>query len=119
MPRPVVRAATEKDIRKFYKGDNRHTVRAKVAVVRGRIIACGGVAYINGRPFAFLDLKPSARKYAVTLLRETLGVIEEFKQNGHKVIYTERNDKEPGVDRWLARIGFRPTPTPGLYAWQA
>ena len=119
LPRPIIRQATRADLEKFYgKGNVRQTMTARVGIVRGRIIGCGGLAYIDGKVIAFCDLKPSARRYKVSLVRAAREVIDTVRATGCRVMYAQLEPGEPGAMRWTASLGFEPTKEPGLVRWQ-
>lgn len=119
LARPVVRPATQADILAFYKKPLQQTVIAKVGVVRGRIIGCGGVAYIDGKAFVFFDLKPSARRYKVTIVKAAKQVIDEVRANGCRVMWADLDPDEVGAERWARSLGFEPTLKARLYRWQS
>jgi len=102
-----VRPATADDVRSFF-GSVATTVRAKVALQDGKIIAIGGLAYFNGRVVAFADLGPEIKKHPVTLHKAALAVMAEAKARGHRHIYAGRSDNEPTARRWMDRLGFVP-----------
>jgi len=110
--------ATRADLEKFYGKNNvRQTMTARVGLVRGRIVGCGGVAYVDGRAFAFCDLKPSARRYKISIVKAARDVIEKVRADGCRVMYAEADANEPGAVRWLTSLGFEPTMKSGLFRW--
>lgn len=113
----TIRPATADDIARFYKGRYPFTATAIVGVVRGRIIGCGGVGQVDGRLVAFCNLKPSARRYKISLVKAAIGIIAEAKAGGAKYIWAEADPREPGAVRWLASLGFKPTTHPRLFRW--
>lgn len=116
----TIRPATRRDLEKFYRTtDIRQSRIADVGVVRGRIIGCGGVAFVDGMAFVFLDLKPSARRYKVALVKAARGVIERVRTSGTRIMYANLDPDEPGAERWVRSMGFLPTDEPGLFAWRA
>lgn len=118
LPRPVIRPATRADLEKFYRTKTiRQTLSARVGIVNGRIVGCGGVAWVDGRVFVFLDLKPSARRYKIALVKTAMDVIKDVRESGCRIMYAHCDFTEPGAKRWLERLGFKPTLKPGLYRW--
>lgn len=121
LPKPIIRPATREDIARFFKGKYPFTSNAIVGVVRGRVIGIGGVGYVptteGRRLVAFCDLKPSARRYKVTLVKAAAQIIETAKANGAKYIYAEADPKEPGAVRWITSLGFKPTALARIYRW--
>lgn len=92
---------------------------ARVGLVRGKIVGCGGVAYVDGRVIAFCDFKPSARKYKISIVKAALKIIGEVRARGCRVMYADIDPDEPGAVRWVTSMGFKPTMKPQLYRWQA
>lgn len=120
LPPVTIRRATREDLEKFYRTKNIKQSRiADVGLVRGRIIGCGGVAFIDGMAFVFLDLKPSARRYKVSLVKAAWRIINEVRSKGCRVMYANLDPNEPGAERWVTSMGFLPTEEPGLYQWRA
>src|SRR3990167_9841860 len=120
LSKPVIRPATRADLEKFYRTKTiKQTLSAWVAIVRGHIVACWGLAWIDGLVFVFCDLKPSARHYRMSIVRAGRAFIAEVRAKGCRVMYADRNLDEPGAVRWLKSLGFEPTRKPGLFRWQA
>lgn len=118
--KPVIRVATKADLDRFYgKGKFTATTRAIVGLVRGRIVGCGGIAFVAGKVWAFCDLKPSAYRYKVSLVKAAAGVIAEARAQGIRIMWAEMDTTEPGAERWLRSMGFMPTSTPRIYRWMA
>ena len=120
---PVVRRATRADICKFYKSkeiDN--NLIAKVGLARGRMYACYGLYWKNGRPYIFMDIKKTARRYKVRMLKEAYKLLKEADEAGIHTIYANRDFDESGSGKLLEKLGFEPTPTYGIYkrgrTWQ-
>jgi len=113
---PVVRRATRADIEKYYKTDLvENTMIAKVGLARGRMYACWGLLWENGRPYIFMDIKPTARRYKVRMLKEAYKLLAEADEAGIHTIYANRAFDESGSGRLLEKLGFEPTPTYGIY----
>lgn len=115
--KPVIRPATREDIIAFHGKPYPFTSRAVVGLVRGRRIAIGGVGDVDGRLFAFYAMKPSARRYKVSIVKAAAAVIEAVKADGAKFIWAIVDPKEPGSRRWVEAMGFKPTVTPHRYRW--
>lgn len=116
LPRPVIRRATRADLEKFYRTKTiRQTLSAKVGIVNGRIIACWGLAWIDGVVFVFFDWKASALRYRVTMIKAGRALMDEAREMGIKVMWAQRDPTEPGAGKWLHCLGFKPTLKPGLY----
>lgn len=117
--RPIIRQATRRDLEKFYGRDNvQQTMLAVVGIVRGRIVGCGGCAWVDGKVFVFCDLKPSARRYKVSIVKGAREIIEKVRSNGCRVMWAEVDDSEKNARRWVRSLGFKPTLKPNLYMWR-
>jgi hypothetical protein len=115
----TIRPATRDDLEKYYRTKKiQYTQTAFVGVVRGRLVGCGGVAYAEGRVIAFCDLKPSARRYKMSIVRAAYKVIKHVQETGVKIMYAEANPDEPGAERWLTSLGFEQTTVRGIYSWR-
>ena len=115
----TIRDATRADLTKFYGEPSKQTVIARVGIVRGRLVGCGGVAYVAGVPFVFCDLKPSARRYKVTIVKAAAALIDEIRAKGCRVMFADLDPDEQGAERWTKRMGFKPTAKPGRMKWLA
>lgn len=111
-----LRPANREDLDQFEH--YRPTVEATVAELDGKLIAVGGFAFLQGMVFLFLELKPEARRFKVTMHRMALAMIEKAKRRGFKFVYAQTDGTEPTAPRWLARLGFIEIGI-GLYRWQA
>lgn len=119
MRKPKIYQAQREDLLKFYKGSPpSFTMSAWVGSVNGRIIACGGIGYLNGQAFAFLDLKPSARKYKLSLVRAAKQSIESAK-TFCSIIFAQVDKDEPNARKWLYHLGFSDTDNEGIMVWRA
>ena len=96
------------------------TVIAWAGEIDGRVVAIGGVAIAGGRHRAFIDLQPEARPWKMTIARSALRALSHLKALGVRYIYAEPDPDEPGAQRWLASLGFRPDQRSNgaLYRWQ-
>lgn len=102
----------------FY-GDVRQTMVARVGVVDGQIVGCGGVAYVDGHPIVFCDIPPEGRRYKVAIVKAANEVIGSVRASGCKVMFAYIDSSEPNARRWVARMGFKPTLTDNVYRWSA
>ena len=118
--RPVIRPATAEDLAKFYgAGKFASTAIATVGLINGKIVGCGGLAFVGGRTIAFCDFKKSARRYKLAIVKAARDVIAAARRNGVRVMYADLDPNEPGADRWVRSLGFVPTDKPRLYRWMA
>lgn len=116
--KPVIRPATATDLERFYGYPPRRTQRAVVGRVNGRVIGIGGVAYIDGLVWAFCDLKPTAKKYPVALVKACRTILDTAKKAGATTIWTQVDPKQPTAPAFVSRLGFVPTAVEGIYRWQ-
>jgi hypothetical protein len=103
---------THDHLKAFFGHDDgsRFTIKGYAGVHDGEVIAVGGVIYQQGRIYAFLDLKPEARKFPVTIHRAGLGVVQMIREARYPHVFLTRNENEPNADRWLSRLGFERVP---------
>jgi len=120
LPRPVIRPATRADLAAFYgPGKLPLTVRAVVGLVDGAVVGCGGISEIDGILVAFSDFRPTARRYKLAIVKAAAAVIAEAQRSGARFIYAEADPHEPGAERWMRALGFRPTGRARFYRWAA
>jgi hypothetical protein len=100
-----VRRTTHEDMVEFI-GEHRYTVSAWTGVLDGKIIAIGGLAFVDGYVVAFFDLDDEARKYPVTFHRMARRALREALPR-HRFIFSE-NGRTETSRRWLKRLGFVP-----------
>lgn len=119
----VVRPATRSDIEQFSERAKLATLRAYVADCDGELIGLGGLAFIKGRWFAFLDMKPGATDapgHKMALMRTAKRVMADARSLGIKFVYVQPDANEPGAAKWLASLGFTPDGRdPHIYRWKA
>lgn len=120
LARPVIRTATRDDIDALFgKGKFTLTCTAIVGVVRGRVIGGGGIAYRAGELWAFCDLKPSAYRYKLSIVKIAARIIADAKANGARRIFAEADPEKPMAERWIKSLGFEPTAKPRIFQWIA
>lgn len=120
LPRPVIRPATRDDLDKLFgKGKFNLTCNAVVGLVRGKVVGGGGIAHTGGKLWAFCDLKPSAYRYKISIVRAASQVIEDAKARGAKRIWAEADPDKPMAVRWIMSLGFKPTELPRIFLWTA
>lgn len=116
--KPLIRPATAADIAAFFKGTYGLTTTAMVGTVRGRIGACWGISHVNGRLCMFCNIKPWARRYKLTIAKQAKAFMDKAKAGGARYIWTEADPDEPGAERWILSLGFRPTNRPRIFRWE-
>lgn len=113
-----LRPATANDVAAFIGRPFPYRVRAFTGVVGNDIKGIGGLAFLpDGTALAFLHLAEGAERYAVTLHRAALKVIETAKARGIGRIVAQADTTKPTAERWLARLGFEPVPIDGERVW--
>jgi len=88
----------------------RPTFKGIAGFVGGKLVAVAGLRYLPGHVLVFCHLKDEARPYAHTIALAGAVLIREAKRR-HKRLIAMRDDKEPTSERWLTRLGFRPSET--------
>lgn len=69
------------------------------------VLACGGLAWIEGRCFAFLDVLGDMTPHTLTLFRQARRVLLVARQLGESEVFVYR-DEHPRSARLLAMLGF-------------
>jgi hypothetical protein len=115
----TVRRATKEDIESFSSARGKPSIKAWCGVNDdGVIIGLGGLAYKEGRWFAFCDLTPEARKYKITIAKMGRQVMRDAVAGKHKFVYAGVDTSEPMAARWVESLGFRRQEHSGLYLWR-
>jgi hypothetical protein len=85
-----------------------YRIRAITALVNGRVIGMGGIAFPpNGPVIAFVQQTEDARKYPVAFHRAGLMAMQMIRNSGvSEVVATAQRGSAVAV-RWLERLGFR------------
>jgi hypothetical protein len=116
--KPVIRPASRHDIEAFSPVRNKPTVRAVCMEIDGRIVGLAGVALVNGRWFAFVDLKDEARPHKMIIARTAIRFLSELRRDGVRYVYAEADPTEIGAVRWMTSLGFEIDPRSDyLYRW--
>jgi hypothetical protein len=116
--KPVIRPASRDDIEAFSPVRNKPTVRAVCMEIDGRIVGLAGVALVNGRWFAFVDLKDEARAHKMLIARTAIRFLSELRRDGVRYVYAEADPTEIGAVRWMTSLGFEIDPRSDyLYRW--
>jgi len=116
----VLRHATRADIAAYSDMADKPTIKAMVGDLDGRLLGIGGMAFIDGRWFAFCDVTEEGRAYKRAIIKAALDVMRDAARDGVKYIYADPDPKEPGAIPWMERFGFRPDPRSSrLYRWSA
>lgn len=100
---PVIRPATEADIRLFY-GRAEWSFRALAAELDGEVLAVGGIYYDGPNIVAFSSVKPGANlEYPFTAARMTRKIMEIVDGRACFAIASQKFDTAPAL---LERLGF-------------
>lgn len=115
-----MRPATQADIEAFSPLPGKPSLRALCMELDGRIIALGGLAWSQGRWFAFADLPQEARRYKMHILKAAKRLLADARRDGIRFIYAEMDHNERRAAAWLKSLGFHIDPRSGtLYRWRA
>lgn len=105
MIQPIVRLATDDDVRAFYDGPLPLTVKAWVADLDGKVIGIAGMVYDHGMPaYLFAGMKPEMKRYKRTIVRASKMVLDAFR---HVPAGAFVDPKIPNARRFLEHLGFR------------
>ncbi len=96
--------ATAADVREFYDGPCPHSMRACVALLDGRPVALGGIAYREGLLYAFMELKDEMRPYRLSIGKFARRLTEIFGRGVPGITIAEPS--EPTAPRLLEWLGF-------------
>lgn len=89
-----------------------HEMHAMAMIEDGKVLGIGGHFVVAGRLVMFANLTPQARSSQKrALLVAAKKAVLEARQTGQPVV-TIADKRVPGVERWLERLGFRPTHDP-------
>lgn len=83
------------------------TVKGLAVFLDGELSAIGGLRYLQGKWFAFTDIKDDLRTRRVFIHRTTTRYLNS-QLASHRVIYTVQDQHEKTAARWLAALGFVP-----------
>lgn len=93
--------------------------RAITAEADGQPIGIGGLAFLeDGTVAAFLEMPEASRKYAVTLHKAGLGVMQIARDMGIGTVVTLADPKVEQAKRWLLRLGFEPVVIDEQEVWR-
>lgn len=116
----IIREATREDIEGFSPMQNKPSIIAVAGELNGAVVLLAGIAFSNGRWFAFCDLRDEARPYKMTIAREAKRFYERVRKMGIRFIYAEADPDEPNAVRWITSLGFKLDPrTLYLYRWES
>ena len=116
--RPVIRPAVRADFDAF--GPRPYRVRAVAMELDGRVLAVGGLAYLeNGVMGAFMQGTDEAREYPVTLHRAGKMMMAEADRLGIRRLVAMADNSVEAAGRWMLRFGFKPEQHDGVtvYVW--
>ena len=99
---PVIRLATEDDIRAFY-GKVDWTFRAYVAELDGEVLGVGGIYYEDPYVVAFSSFKPEMRKFKKTMVRSVRKIMELVKDRSCIAVASDKHDTS---EKLLTKLGF-------------
>jgi hypothetical protein len=102
-----VRQVTRADLDLFYEEVKYPTVSGYIAILDGKPVALGGLAYAGGYVVAFFDIRDEARPYKLHLMAKMKSVMDEAKQK-HRVIIALPDENEPTSRKLLRTMGFVP-----------
>lgn len=83
--------------------------RALTALVDGKIVGMGGLAYLkDGTIAAFTEITDEARKYPILIHKTGLKAMQEARRTGVKRVVAIADDDIGQACKWLSRLGFKP-----------
>jgi hypothetical protein len=116
MSNPVIREATEGDLKRYFPDMSIPTSRAWVGELDGEIVVVGGWAFQQERWYVFFDTKPSGRKYKLAIAITAARILKKADEGGIKRLYAACDRTEKTAVSWLEFLGFKPSGmNPDLY----
>ena len=118
--RAVIRPATRADFDVLTDGPRPYRVRAVAMEVDGRVLAVGGLAYLeNGVVGVFMHGTDEAREYPVTLHKSGKMMMAEAERLGIRRLVAMADSNVDAAERWMLRFGFQPEQHDGatVYVW--
>lgn len=95
-----------------------HRIRAITAVAGDRVIGIGGIGYRpDGSVIAFVQMDDEARKYPAAIHRAGVMAMAMIRDTGVPLVVAEAQPGNPAAERWLLRLGFKPTEISGHKAF--
>ena len=101
---PEIRWATAADLDRFYGERVPMTVRARVAELEGEIIAVFGWRMVGGRALVFSELSEAARRFPMSIVRETRKLMSEL---GSVPAICIADPGEPTAAKFLRVLGWQ------------
>lgn len=93
-------------------------VRAKTAVLDGRVIGLGGIGHLeDGTVIAFGRITDEFRRHPVKLHKAGLEVFREARERGIREIFATADPSVPRAGAWLERLGFSALESDGKTVW--
>jgi hypothetical protein len=111
---PDLRPATTQDIAKFTDGKMKMSCKAIVADLDGEIIGIGGIYYTKENVIVFSDFTEKMEEFPFTIARAVKLIMNIV---GNKTCVAIADEKHPGSEKLLTRIGFRHL-AGRIYGWQ-
>jgi hypothetical protein len=125
MHKVTVREASSSDIATFAGTMKSPTLRGWVGEVDGKAIALGGLARVQGRWVAFLDVTDEGRDYLKSsfavrkaLIRTARMIMLEARKQGIRFAFADADMRFPLADKMLERIGFTMDHGSDVYRWK-
>jgi hypothetical protein len=106
----VIRPATEEDCVIFFGGPPPFRLRAWVGLVDGEILGFGGIAFPpRGTPTLYVNLKPEAHRYGVTLTKTAKKFMDMLRRMHVPIVLALIDLEDKRAIRWAEAFGFRYT----------
>lgn len=95
-----------------------HRIKATTALVEGRIVGIGGLGFrADGTVIAFVMMNDHARRYPAAIHRAGLLTMKMIRDMKLRRVVAQADPEQPSAERWLERLGFRPTTIRGETVW--
>ena len=110
MTRAVVRPSVAEDIPLFFDEPLPWRIKGLTGFIDGEPVGIGGIAFPpEGGPWVFSSFKEEARAYPIEMHRAGLRLMKELRDQGVHSVRATVDEGIPAAERWLRRLGFKPT----------
>lgn len=117
----TLRPSTAQDVALFFETPLPWRIKGWTGERDGEVLGVGGLAFLpDGTVAAFLRCTDEGRKYAVSLHKAALRVLQDARELGiSRLVALAEQDIAP-ARRWLLRLGFEPMTIDGteVFLWQ-
>ena len=93
-------------VAQYVAGGTSSPVTIYGGVEEGRVYACGGLLWENGRCWGWLDVFADVGSHTRLLVSWARRILRQARQVGEKEVFVWRDDWHPSSERLLTILGF-------------